>query len=151
MITLAIVNDWIVSSIVTIDEDQYAHYANSCQVAIDITSTVPQPTTGWTFDGANLNAPAGYVPVMQITRLAFRQRFTIPELVGILGAASGTTTQALTLQVMLQNQSLATFIDLNRSDTIAGVQFLVSLGLITQARATQILTTTPSSIEIYRG
>ena len=150
-ITIAIVNDFMVTQILTVDDSQYQQYANSCQVAIDITNITPQPQVGWSFDGTNLNPPSGYTQSMQITKLAFRERFTTAELLGILSAASGSTTEAFMLQLMMQNQSLATFIDLSRSDTIAGVEYLVSQGLITQNRANQILTTTPSPIEIYKG
>ena len=79
---------------------------------------------------------------------------TVPNfwvMLGILSAASGTTTEALMLQMMMQNQSLATYIDLTRTDTIAGVEFLVSEGLLTSTRANQILTNPPSSTEIYKG
>lgn len=150
-ITIAIVNDWVITNILEIDDSEYQKYATSCQIAPDITNLTPQPQIGWIFDGANLNPPPGYVSPMQITKLAFRERFTTPELLGILSAASGTTTEALMLQMMMQNQSLATYIDLTRTDTIAGVEFLVSEGLLTSTRANQILTNPPSSIEIYKG
>lgn len=147
MMTVALVNDWIVAEIVNIDESQYQQYAVNCQVAIDVTSQSPQPEVGWSFDGANLNPPANYAPSMKITKLAFRERFQMSELVAILTAAATNPV----LAVMQENISVATYVDLNRSDTQAGVEYLVSLGILTQARATAILTTTPAPAELYQG
>jgi hypothetical protein len=152
---VAVVNNGVVTQIVTIpDGDQtgiYAQLASSCQIAVDITAAYPQPQVGWIFTGSALAPGPNSVQSMQITKLAFRERFTTPELMGILSAASGTSNTALELQIMMQNQSLATYVDLSRSDTQAGVEFLVSLGLLTQPRATAILTTQPTASEIYQG
>jgi len=82
-----------------------------------------------------------------ITKLAFRERFTTSELLGVYTAIP---TYPL-LQIMIDNQAVSTFIDLSRSDTISGVDYLVSIGLLTLTRATTILTTPPSAMEIYQG
>lgn len=148
---LAIVNDYLVTAIITIDPANYAQAAQGAQAAIDITDMPQQPQVGWIFTGAALIPPAGQMASTQITKLAFRERFTTAELVGILTAAAGTSATALELQIMMQNQSLATYIDLTRSDTQAGVEFLVALGLLTQPRATAILTTPPAAVELYQG
>ena len=151
---VAVINNGVVAQIVTIpDGDQtgmYNQLAQSCQAAIDITNMSPQPSVGWTFDGANLNSN-GSTSTWKITKLAFNSRFQVSELMAILAAAAGTSPQALELQIVIKRQGLATYIDLSRSDTQAGVEILVSFGLITQARATQILTTPPTSQEIYQG
>ena len=49
------------------------------------------------------------------------------------------------------NLSVATFIDLQRPDTIAAVNCLATAGIITLDRATEILTTPPTEVELYRG
>src|SRR5271165_6777491 len=100
-ITIAIVNDWIVTNVIQIDDSQYQQYANSCQVAIDVTNNIIQPMIGWTFDGANLSGPPAS---WKITKLAFRERFTTPELMGIISASQQSNSEGLILQVMLQNQ-----------------------------------------------
>jgi hypothetical protein len=152
---IAVVNDFVVTAIATINDPSvdggvaYQAYAQSCQIAIDITNTVPQPQVGWTFNGSALVSNG--TNTTQITKLAFRERFTPTELVGIIAASQAQTTEGYTLQMMMQNQSIATYIDLARSDTIAGIDILVSYGLLTSARANTILTTPPSSTEVYTG
>ena len=150
---VAVVNEWVVTQIVTVpDDDQtgiYGQLAQNCQVAIDITNTIPQPQVGWKFDGANLNSNGQNS--WKITKLAFNERFQPSELIAILTAAAATTPTGFELQIMMQRQSLATYIDLTRSDTQAGVGFLVTLGILTPARATQILNTPPTAEELYQG
>ena len=148
----ALVQNNIVVDIQTIPDDggaSYALIASEYQAAIDITSMVPQPQIGWQFTGNSLVTNG--VVQMVITRLAFRERFTTSELISIVaGIAAGGTTGYI-LEVLRENIQTATFIDLSRSDTQAGVQELVALGLLTQARATAILTTPPTATEIYKG
>lgn len=83
-----------------------------------------------------------------ITRLAFRNRFTQAEKIGLELAAldkpAGTMperTQAAALRTYLEDAAAATFVDLARTDTRAGVQFLETAGLLAAGRALQILDT----------
>jgi hypothetical protein len=149
----AIVNNNVVTSIKTLDPTDgsgaYQSAVNSCQNVVDISNIFPSPQVGWTLNGSQLVSNG--VTSSIITKLAFRQRFTMPELIGILAAISAGGTEGYILQVMQENLSVATFIDLSRSDTQAAVQQLVSFGLLTQARATQILTTPPAASEIPVG
>lgn len=150
---VAVVNDFVVTSIVTVTDPSvdggaaYKAIAQVAQAAIDITNTLPQPQVGWTFNGSTLISNGTSTTV--VTKLAFRERFTPTELIGIIAASMAATQTGYTLQMLMQNQMAATYVDLSRSDTIAGVDLLVSLGLLTSARATTILTTPPSSQEIY--
>ena len=80
----------------------------------------------------------------KITRLAFRQRFTIAEKVGIETAAETD----ITVRVMMKDQDAATYIDLSRQDTIDGVNYLVSQGLLTQDRADEILNAPVQPVEL---
>jgi hypothetical protein len=148
-ITIAIINEWAVTEIVTIDSSEYQQYASSCQLAIDITDLIPQPQTGWIFNGSQLISNG--VNNWQITKLAFRERFTAAELIGIIAASAQQNTEGFTLQMIMQNQALATYVDLSRTDTVAGVEVLVSFGLLTSDRANQILTTVPTTTELYQG
>lgn len=144
---LAIVNNNVVTSIVSIaDESLYTEYAKNAQAAIDIESSSPQPQVGWTFDGSILIPPPGYAsPIQLITKLAFRQRFTFPELIAIETA----TGSSAALRVLKDNLNVATYIDLSRPDTAAAVGILVASGLITAERAAIILITPPTSSELY--
>lgn len=79
----------------------------------------------------------GFVRVSpkRITRLEFLQRFTQTERVTIRTAAK----QSVPIEDYLALVDAATFIDVTRPDTMAGVQALEQLGLIGAGRAAQIL------------
>lgn len=93
-----------------------------------------------------------------ITKLAFRQRFTSAEKAAIEIAALDNPAApmeqralAATLRANQQDIQAATYIDLKRTDTRAGVMVLESYGLIGAGRALVILDTPPTPDEIYRG
>ncbi|GAD20968.1 hypothetical protein [Acidovorax sp. MR-S7] len=82
----------------------------------------------------------------QITRLAFRNRFTLPEKAGLELASVDDASapmvqrqQAALLRAYLADVAAATFIDLKRPDTRAGVEQLEALGLLAAGRAAEIL------------
>ena len=147
MMTIAVVNNNVVTSIVAVDESAYAQYATNAQAAIQIDAMVPQPQVGWLFDGANLNPPPSATVSVKITKLAFRNRFTFSELVAIQ-AASQTS---MVIQVLQGNLAVATYIDLVRADTIAAINMLVGAGLLTSTRANTILTAPATIVELYLG
>jgi hypothetical protein len=106
----------------------------------------PAPQLGWTLQNNVLVGPnAGWL----ITKLAMLQRFTVPERLAILTYVQANPSSVPA--ILMQNIIVATFVDLTRSDTIAGLNYLVSFGLITSDRVTQILTTVPTKLEIYLG
>lgn len=85
-------------------------------------------------------------PDMRITRLAFRNRFTQAEKVALELAAlddpaapMAQRQQAAALRATLSDTAAATFIDLIRADTRAGVQMLETAGLLAAGRALEIL------------
>lgn len=85
-------------------------------------------------------------PGTRITRLAFRNRFSRNEKVALeMAALDDPTAQmakrqvAAALRAHLADISAATFVDLQRADTRAGVQMLESLGLLAAGRAMEIL------------
>lgn len=89
-------------------------------------------------------APAPVTRV--ITKLAFRNRFTQAEKVALEIAALDVPaatlqqrSQAAALRVNQADVQAATFIDLSRADTRAGVQALEAGGLLAAGRALQIL------------
>lgn len=83
----------------------------------------------------------------RITKLAFKQRMTQAERVAIRNAAKENDL-VYDFQDLLDS---ATFVDLKRQDTIDGVNQLAQAGLLTEARAEEILTAPVSQDEVYRG
>lgn len=71
-----------------------------------------------------------------ITKLAFRFRLTDAEYVGILTAAKSD----ITVTAWVETFNMTTEINLNNQRTKDGVANLVAKNLLTQARATSILT-----------
>lgn len=84
------------------------------------------------------DAPA-IEPERKITRLAFLSRFTDEEAIALDLASQGATVEAATLRRYLSKVNAATFIDLSREDTRAGVLALEPLGILAEGRALEIL------------
>lgn len=87
---------------------------------------------------------ASFEAASSITKLAFRNRFTIAEKTALYEAAK----TEVEVQIYLDDIQAATYIDLSRPDTIAGVQQLEALGVLAEGRAAEILTTLPSATEL---
>lgn len=101
------------------------------------------------------NAETGYSPGpgpevpgadYRITRLAFRNRFLPAEKVTLELASLDNPAgpllarqQAAALRAYLADVAAATFVDLSRADTRAGVQYLETVTLIAAGRAAAIL------------
>lgn len=103
---------------------------------------------GWAWDGVAWTAPEAAVPAVdrRVTVLAFWQRFTQPERVGLQVAAvinpAGTLAErqaAAGIKDMLDSVMVAKWIDLERADTRSGVQALETAGLLASGRALEIL------------
>ena len=141
----ALVQDNVVVDIQTLDDIGYAQAAANYQIVIDIDGISPPPQIGWIFNGSTLVSNGSNV--WHITKLKFRQRFTNAELMGIFQAASSNYM----IQALLDNQRVSDFTDLNDPTLMAGMEYLYSLGLLTQARVTQIMTTPPAANEVYTG
>lgn len=93
-----------------------------------------------------VGAPPSVYNDTSITRLAFRNRFTLAEKAAIELAALDNPTapmpqrqQAAALRAYLADVAAATYIDLQRPDTRAGVQMLETAGLLANGRALEIL------------
>lgn len=116
---------------------------------MDITNISPPPQVGWTLSGGVLSGPP---PVQSwiITRYAFRLRFTMDEMVGIYSAADNLPS-GYPVKVLMDNLGEAMFVDLQNSNTALGMGLLEEYGLITTDRTTAILTTPPTSDELYAG
>jgi hypothetical protein len=138
----ALVRNNLVVDVLDLSLPQIDMVGNIYEAVIDVSAMSPQPQYGWTFDGSNLLPPGWH-----ITRLAMRQRFTVGELLGIMTYVNSNPNSIVAM--LMQNLQLATFIDLQRSDTISGMGVLVSYGLLTSQRSTTILTTPPTIQEVY--
>lgn len=86
-------------------------------------------------------------PPRYLSVLAFRKRYTLAERAAIEWAAVDRSDQpelqrqqAAALRATLADIAVASYIDLNDPDTIAGVQMLQTMGLIEAGRAGAILT-----------
>ena len=139
---VAIVNDNIVAEIRFIDDADYSSV--KAQFVVDIAYYNPCPQVGWSFDGYSFQ---GKPTSMIITKLAMRHRFTVAEMIGIYTAAKSNSV----FQYLIDNLSVATYIDLLRPDTQQAVLGLAQAGLITMTRANEILTTIPTEVENYKG
>jgi hypothetical protein len=102
------------------------------------------------------------VPAMskRITKLAFRNRFTTNEKTAMELAAThdhgqaknaAANLMAASIRATMADQRDATYIDLDRADTIAGVQGLEAGGLLAAGRAAVILGAPIQPHEIYHG
>lgn len=69
----------------------------------------------------------------QISVLDFRKRFTLAEKIAI-----HTSTDPI-VQVFIGDLSAASFVDFRDPDLSAGMDYIVSLGLVTEARKSEIL------------
>lgn len=128
---------------VQIESDaQFEALSRVFPLIVDVTDYVPTPDIGWSFDGQKI---VGISQSMKITRLAMRQRFTIEEMLGIMNASSSD----LVVKYLMDNLSVATFIDLSSPETQIGLQSLVEKNLLSQERAERILATPPSIYEQY--
>lgn len=95
--------------------------------------------------------PAPAPEPFKITRLAFLNRFTDAEAIAIDLASQGVTVPAASMRRYMQKVNAATYIDLGRADTRAGVQALEAAGLLAAGRAAVILDTPPSAEEVWNG
>lgn len=102
-------------------------------------------------EGEGFAAPSPAAAPRHITRLAFLQRFLDSEAVAIDLASQGSTPQAAAMRRYMQLVNAATYIDLDRPDTRAGVIALESVGLLQQGRAVEILDTPLSAAEAVAG
>lgn len=123
-----------------------AQYEN----VIDVTNFTNQPSIGWTFDGQNFVSPGATAyakPSVKITKLALRNRFTLPEKVALQTALASSAT----LQAWYNDFQVAIYIDLKSDNTVSGITYLETVGLLSAGRASEILTTPPTQEELYNA
>lgn len=102
---------------------------------IDITDKNVGP--GYSYNDGVFAEPVPVIPPAIITKIALLNRMTDAEFIGIINAAK-TDAEVELWKTRFDN---ATTIDLNDgSRVVAGFPMLVTKALLTQARATEILT-----------
>jgi hypothetical protein len=116
-------------------------------VVVELSEYDPEPKVGWEWDGAKLFDPEGAGPSRKITKLGLRQRLTFSELMALTTASK----TIVAVEALMGNLTVATYVDLNRADTVGAMNLLVSLGLISAERGQQILNNPIQDQEKYRG
>ena len=144
----ALITANVVVSIETLDASSAAALQSQYTV-MDVTNITPPPQVGWVLSNGVLSGAAP-VDSWQITRFAFRLRFTMGEMVGIYVAAD-TLPSGYPVKVMMDNLAEALYVDLKDPSTIEGLGLLEEFGLLTPDRASVILTTPPAPNELYQG
>ena len=103
---------------------------------VDVTAVTPQPAKGWAYTGAVFVSPAPVVPpAPTLTPLEFMALLTPAEETAIATAA----LQNAAVLLWLVKTSGASYVSLGDPATVAGVDAMVTAGLLTAARAAQIL------------
>lgn len=143
----ALVNDDKVIGVEELTEEKVTELARTHQMIVDVSNYQTIPKIGWCYnrDGTVSEFPGNPPLKKLVTKLAFRNRFTIQELTAMYAAAK---TNPL-LEVLLDNLRVSTFIDLQRTDTISGVMLLAQLQLLTVDRANAILGAPVTELERY--
>lgn len=125
----------------------YAIVSNGVVVNIAVSETALESNwiqsdvaqIGWTYDGNKfIPPPTPPVPADPsiITKLAFRYRLTDAEYVGILAAAKTDVEVAAWVETF----NMVSQVDLDDPRTKSGLDMMVSKGLLTAQRETEILT-----------
>jgi len=121
--------------VITILEGSAADWPDLC--ALDRVKPAPNSNvlSGWRWNGALFMPPLPPVGPRTVTSLEFRRRFTQAERVAITKA--GRTNDAL--QVWMDDLASAGEVQLDNADVAAGLAVLVGAGLLTAARATELI------------
>lgn len=130
-----IIIDGVVANTILADSIQQAEAIFPGATCIEAVTGGP----GWIYSNGQLVQPAPALATRHVTRLAFRNRFTQAEKVTIEMASRAATADGAGIKVYLDDVAAATYIDLDRADTRAGVQALETAGILAQGRALEIL------------
>jgi hypothetical protein len=92
---------------------------------------------GRSWDGENFgdHVPPEPISRTRLTRLEFRNRFTVAEKEAIYTAAE----TVISVRIWLDDLAAAEYIELTDTNTIASVDGLASAGLISESRVSEIL------------
>jgi len=129
MKTFAHVKNGVVANI-----SAWADDAELPESHVDVTGMDVGP--GDLYDGQVFTRPAPDPVARTITADHFRDRFTVEEMDAVLALAYGGDAIARRLLLKLQTQSV---INLGSAELLAGLDYLVTTGAITEARKVEVL------------
>ena len=152
----AIIENGVVANVIVADE---------WPDGINVTDLTPRPGVGWLYDGQGFTPPAAEPepelptspdgPGPFLTNYAFDMRYTLPERIAIKRLADerstdGTYTDtALAVQVNIERAQKAQYVDTKLQATRKGVMQFVTLGVLSEARALEILDAPIQPHEMY--
>lgn len=154
MICALIQDNIVVDCPVTLDESQVQEYASRFQCVFQIDGLDPIPKNGWHYIEGKLLDPdgVGNGGIALMTRFAFRNRFTINEKAALNGfIRKGPEPYCYIAEAMRDDLLSAQHIDRSLQSMKDGMDFLVQINVITQARKNEILNNPAKPEEIYRG
>lgn len=99
----------------------------------DLVLASEQAGPGWRYVNGKLLPPLPAAGAVSLTQLAFLRRFTAEERIASRASADPV------VQDFLHLLGLAQEIRLDDADTVAGVNYLESLGLLAEGRAAEVL------------
>ena len=132
----------VVNTVVATEEWLNATFPGRWEYAGDEPAPTPEPSN-----------PDGDGPFL--SNYAFDMRYTLPERIAIKRLADqrnpdgSYTDTALAVQVNVERAQKAKFVNPQRAETRNGVMQFVALGVLTQARALEILDTPIQPFEAY--
>lgn len=91
---------------------------------------------GKIWDGGNFIAKVETKERYELTRLEFRNRFKIEELALIYQKIDAGD---ITLRIIMDNFNVASYINVKDPLTLSGINYLISIGVLTQERANEVL------------
>lgn len=154
----AIIENGVVANVIVADE---------WSDGINVTDLTPRPGIGWLYDGQGFTPPAAEPepepptnpdgPGPFLSNYAFDMRYTLPERIAIKQLADqrnpdgSFTTTAYAVQVNVERAQKAKFVNPQRAETRNGVMQFVALGVLTEARALEILDAPIQPFETYTG
>ena len=146
----ALLQNNVVVDIQDIGPDDIAALSSQYSNIVDLTNADVNTGIGWVFNGSTCVSPdpvQASLPDKKLTKLALRNRLTMTEKITI---ESQTATSA-PLRAWLADFTVSTFIDLNRADTVSGIQYLETAGIIGAGRADVIINQPIADSERYKG
>lgn len=136
-----LIKDGCVENVICADSVERAQQFYPDHQCVERTPELAQVGPGYTYADGVWTEP---VPVVveqdwRITRLAFLNRFTDAEAIGIDLASQGVTVEAAAMRRYQKKVDAATFIDLSDPATRNGVIALEDVGLLADGRSDEIL------------
>jgi hypothetical protein len=130
---IALIKGGVVVNVIESDEGFAQTLVNEGEADLYLASDTAG--IGHTWDGETLTHGFPQKAKPHLTRLEFMQRFTLAERKTIRNASKNNQD----VEDMMHMLEIATYVDLNRADTIAMVNALESAGLIGTGRAAEVL------------